>query len=91
MKFLKSILIIYLIIIGSAYGNNNHPIILIHGFLGWGKSEVGDVNYWGGQSDIEQYLIDKGFNVYSVSLGPVSSTYDSAIETFYQIKGGQVN
>ena len=91
MKFLKSILIIYLIIIGSAYGNNNHPIILIHGFLGWGKSEVGDVNYWGGQSDIEQYLIDKGFNVYSVSLGPVSSTYDCAIETFYQIKGGQVN
>ena len=91
MKLLKSILIIYLIIIGSAYGNNNHPIILIHGFLGWGKSEVGDVNYWGGQSDIEQYLIDKGFNVYSVSLGPVSSTYDCAIETFYQIKGGQVN
>ena len=41
--------------------------------------------------DIEKYLTDKGFKVYSVSLGPVSSTYDCAIETFYQIKGGQVD
>ncbi len=44
-----------------------------------------------GYRKARQYLIDKGFNVYSVSLGPVSSTYDCAIETFYQIKGGQVN
>ena len=91
MKFFKSLLIIHLVIIGLVYGDNNYPIILIHGFLGWGENEVGDVNYWGGKSDIEQHLIDKGFNVYSVSLGPVSSTYDCAIETFYQIKGGQVN
>ena len=88
MKFLKSLFIIHLVIIGSVYGDNNYPIILIHGFLGWGENDVGDVNYWGGKSDIEQHLIDKGFNVYSVSLGPVSSTYDCAIETFYQIKGG---
>ena len=71
--------------------NNNHPIILVHGFLGWGKEEVGDKSYWGGENDIEKYLNDKGFQVYSVSLGPVSSTYDCAIETFYQIKGGQVD
>ena len=32
--------------------NNNHPIILVHGFLGWGKEEVGDKNYWGGENDI---------------------------------------
>ena len=49
------------------------------------------MNYWGGDYDIEQHLTDKGFKVYSVSLGPVSSTYDCAIETFYQIKGGQVD
>ena len=71
--------------------NNNHPIILVHGFLGWGKEEVGDKNYWGGENDIEKYLNDIGYQVYSVSLGPVSSTYDCAIETFYQIKGGQVD
>ena len=71
--------------------SNNHPIILVHGFLGWGKEEVGDKNYWGGENDIEKYLNDRGYQVYSVSLGPVSSTYDCAIETFYQIKGGQVD
>ena len=71
--------------------SNNHPIILVHGFLGWGKEEVGDKNYWGGENDIEKYLNDMGYQVYSVSLGPVSSTYDCAIETFYQIKGGQVD
>lgn len=71
--------------------NNTHPIILVHGFLGWGKEEVGDKNYWGGENDIERYLNDRGYQVYSVSLGPVSSTYDCAIETFYQIKGGQVD
>ena len=73
------------------FGENNYPIILVHGFLGWGKEEVGDINYWGGEKDIEKYLIDKGYTVYSVSLGPISSTYDCAVETFYQVKGGQVD
>ncbi len=73
------------------FSNNNYPIILVHGFLGWGKEEVGELNYWGGENDIEAYLKEKGYTVYSVSLGPVSSTYDCAIETFYQIKGGQVD
>ena len=43
--------------------NNNHPIILVHGFLGWGKEEVGDKSYWGGENDIEKYLNDRGFQV----------------------------
>ncbi len=73
------------------FGENNYPIILVHGFLGWGKEEVGGINYWGGEKDIEKYLIDKGYTVYSVSLGPISSTYDCAVETFYQVKGGQVD
>ena len=91
MKLINLLLVIHLTVIGYVHGENNYPIILIHGFLGWGKDEVGEMNYWGGDYDIEQYLTDKGFKVYSVSLGPVSSTYDCAIETFYQIKGGQVD
>ena len=82
---------LYLLLICPLLSNNNYPIILVHGFLGWGKEEVGELNYWGGENDIEQFLISKGYTVYSVSLGPVSSTYDCAIETFYQIKGGQVD
>ena len=83
--------IICLVTTPQIFSNNNYPIILVHGFLGWGKEEVGDRNYWGGENDIEEYLIDKGYTVYSVSLGPISSTYDCAVETFYQIKGGQVD
>ena len=84
-------IIVYSFIIGYLFPNNTDPIILVHGFLGWGKDEVGNINYWGGENDIEQHLIDNGYKVFSVSLGPVSSTYDCAIETFYQIKGGQVD
>ncbi len=73
------------------YCDNHYPIVLVHGFLGWGNDEVGEINYWGGKNDIKEYLLDKGFTVFSVSLGPVSSTYDCAIETYYQIKGGQVD
>ncbi len=81
----------YVLLSCVLFSKNAHPIILVHGFLGWGKEEVGDLNYWGGENDIEQFLLNKGYTVYSVSLGPVSSTYDCAIETFYQIKGGQVD
>ena len=84
-------IIVYSFIIGYLFPNNTDPIILVHGFLGWGKDEVGNINYWGGENDIEQHLIDNGYKVFSVSLGPVSSTYDCAIETYYQIKGGQVD
>ena len=59
--------------------------------LGWGREEISDTYYWGGQHDIEQYLRNKGYRVISVSIGPISSSYDCAIETFYQIKGGQVD
>ena len=82
---------LYLLLSCFLFSKNNYPIILVHGFLGWGKEEVGELNYWGGDNDIEEFLIEKGYTVYSVSLGPVSSTYDCAIETFYQIKGGQVD
>ena len=82
---------LYLLLICPLLANNNYPIILVHGFLGWGKEEIGGINYWGGEKDIEKYLIDKGYTVYSVSLGPISSTYDCAVETFYQVKGGQVD
>ena len=30
---------------------NNYPIVLIHGFIGWGPEEMGGYNYWGGNYD----------------------------------------
>ena len=32
-----------------------------------------------------------GNEVYTVSIGPISSNWDRAIEAYYQIKGGQVD
>ena len=40
--------------------SNNHPIILVHGFLGWGKEEVGDKNYW---KTLWTYLFGDVFNL----------------------------
>ena len=91
MHINKKIIFLIILQFSILYGANKYPIILIHGFLGWGKEELGEFNYWGGKNNIEQYLRDKGYEVYSVSLGPISSSYDCAVETFYQIKGGQLD
>lgn len=73
------------------YASNKHPIILMHGFMGWGRDEMNNFYYWGGSTDLEEYLKSQGYDVYTVSMGPISSNWDRAIEAFYQIKGGQVN
>ena len=77
--------------ISVIYASNKAPIILMHGFMGWGRDEMNDFYYWGGSIDLEEYLQSQGYDVYSVSMGPISSNWDRAIEAFYQIKGGQVN
>ena len=85
------IIIVFLIIDQNIFANNKAPIVLVHGFLGWGKDEIKNINYWGGANDIEAYLQSKGYTVFSVSVGPISSNYDCAVETFFQIKGGQLD
>ena len=74
-----------------SFAQNTNPIILIHGFLGWGRDEMAGYYYWGGRMDLEVELRDAGFEVYTVSVGPISPNWDRAIEAFYQIKGGQVD
>ena len=80
-----------LIFTSFLFCQNAYPIILIHGFLGWGKDEMAGYFYWGGRMDYEAELKMSGFEVYTVSVGPISTNWDRAIETFYQIKGGQVD
>ena len=87
MKYIFNILLL----IACVAAENNCPIILIHGFLGWGRDEMPGYYYWGGRTDLETLLRNSGHEVYSVSVGPISSNYDRAIEAFYQIKGGQLD
>ena len=77
--------------LSKSFGQNQHPIILVHGFMGWGRDEMGSYRYWGGKNDIENELTKNGFEVYTSNVGPVSSNWDRAVELFYQIKGGQVD
>jgi uncharacterized protein YdeI (YjbR/CyaY-like superfamily) len=56
------------------YANSNDTIVLIHGFLGWGRSEMFEVKYWGGIGrDYEEMLNKAGYKTVSVAVGPVSS------------------
>ena len=74
------------------YANSNDTIVLIHGFLGWGRSEMFEVKYWGGIGrDYEEMLNKAGYKTVSVAVGPVSSNWDRALEAYYQLKGGCVD
>ncbi|WP_242846405.1 esterase/lipase family protein [Clostridium botulinum] len=77
--------------------NNDYPIVLCHGCNGWGREEnFGTIAfqsryYWGGNVDLQQELINKGFTTYTAAVGPLSSNWDRACELYAQIKGGTVD
>ena len=83
-----SVIILFL---GCITAQNNYPIVLIHGFMGWGPNELGGYHYWGGRKDYVKMLELDGHVVFVVSVGPVSSNWERAIEVYYQLKGGQVD
>lgn len=75
----------------QAQAVNNQPVVLVHGFLGFGPDELqgSGFRYWGGFNDIAAHMRDgAAHQVYAAGVGPVSSNWDRAVELFYQIKGG---
>lgn len=88
---MKRIIVIGLLSLMNIWGQNTSPIVLVHGFLGWGPDELGGYKYWGGVHDLEATLRDSGHQVFTVSVGPISSNWERAVEVYYQIKGGQVD
>ena len=77
--------------INVAIGSNKYPIFLIHGFMGWGREELNNHYYWGGEEDLQKILEEEGFIVHTLSVGPISSNWDRAIEAYAQIKGGCID
>ncbi|ERM18574.1 lipase [Brevibacillus laterosporus PE36] len=71
--------------------NNKEPIILVNGFLGWGREEVLGFKYWGGFHDIQEKLKTDGYQIFTSAVGPVSSNWDRACELYAQINGGTVD
>lgn len=79
----------------AAHSGNNAPVILVHGYLGFGPelSRYSGFHYWGGFDDLSIYLqrYRGPRTVYAASVGPISSNWDRAAELFAQIKGGCVD
>ena len=70
---------------------NNYPIILVHGFLGWGREEMAGYKYWGGEDDIQAELNDSHYRTYTATVGPFSSNWERAVELYHYITGGTVD
>lgn len=77
----------------------NQAFVLVHGFIGWGREEPviptplpDDLKYWGGFThDIQQYLRQHDLDVYTASVGPISSVWDRACELYGQLAGRTVD
>ena len=47
---------LYIFLISVVFSQNKNPIVLIHGFFGWGNEELGDYKYWGGKNgSVQKY------------------------------------
>ncbi|MFP5394161.1 MAG: esterase/lipase family protein, partial [Gammaproteobacteria bacterium] len=78
----------------QANAANNYPIVLVHGFLGFGPDQFKEsgFKYWGGFDDLIDHMSQGGkHTVMAATVGPISSSWDRAAELFYQIKGGCVD
>jgi triacylglycerol lipase len=75
---------------------NRHPVIFVHGLLGWGRGKMAGLPYFEMASAgiwlaRLRALDPRGPRVLFPGVGPISSNHDRACELFYQIKGGDVH
>jgi triacylglycerol lipase len=86
--------ILFLVLMAHALmarAENDHPIVLLHGFTGWGPEEMGGFLYWGGNNSIAHMLEEAGHETYTGVVGPVASNWDRACELYAYIRGGRVD
>ena len=63
----------------AAGKNTKYPTVFVHGMLGWGSYQWTNdiVDYWGSFSgSVLDDLESQGYEVYSASVGPISSAWD---------------
>jgi triacylglycerol lipase len=69
-------------------------VVFVHGLAGFGKDELGPINYWGIFADIiddKSIFPDDRYTTHEASIGPVSSNWDRACELYAQVVGGRVD
>ncbi|TYZ66215.1 hypothetical protein PybrP1_011866, partial [[Pythium] brassicae (nom. inval.)] len=81
MQKLLSTLLVLVLAPLAVLAQNKYPIVLVHGFSGWGRDELLGLKYWGGiQGDLQEQLKAQGYTVYTAAVGPFSSNWDRACE-----------
>lgn len=97
MRRSLSLLALMLLMSGvpPARAANNYPIVLVHGFLGFGPEQFtrSGFKYWGGFDDIAGHMRSQHgqHTVFATAVGSISSSWDRSAELYYQIKGGCVD
>lgn len=61
MRLIKKYLSLLILFMSSLFAQNNYPIVLVHGFLGWGPEEMVGYKYWGGFWDAKKLLLCQVF------------------------------
>ncbi len=79
-------------------GKNNaekaYPYVLVHGMGGWGTGSGMNslARYWGAETgDLAEYLRGEGYEVYTPTVGPISSAWDRACELYAALTGTRVD
>ena len=67
-KIQRTILLLF-VLLSQVKSQNKYPIVLVHGFMGWGPEEMGSYNYWGGKYDLIKEILALCISVY-IDLGP---------------------
>lgn len=91
LTLLLAILAVATLFGATAQAANNYPVVLVHGFAGYGRGEMLGYQYWGGLTDLQEYLKSQGHETHTAVVGPFSSNWDRAVELYHQIKGGCVD
>ena len=75
--------------------NNHYPIVLVHGFMGYGDEDGVSrfLSGWGfgpGKNAV-RYLNQQGYECYGPAVGPINNVWDRACELYARIYGGRVD
>lgn len=79
---------------GKGKAEMKYPYVLVHGMGGWGTGSGMQnlARYWGADTgDLAEYLRNEGWEVYTPSVGPISSAWDRACELYAVLTGGTVD
>ncbi|MDS4022761.1 MAG: lipase [Candidatus Competibacter sp.] len=90
-RFLLLLLLLLATAVTPARAGNDYPLVLVHGFLGWGRDELLGFKYWGGFEDLQEVLNQAGHRTYTGVVGPFASNWDRACELYAYLKGGTVD